>query len=243
MIAGFAVVSITMTLAGIAGGGATCISALLTDSDTPQSDNKNPPAIKKPNPLHYMAIGVIAAFTTPLILAIAQSSLLSAVLTGADSGTYGRDLFVFASICIVIAFSSRAFLNNLSGYILASVQNAKNTAYSANEKASEATTIASDANEKSENALLKPEPIVADRSPDYENLTENEKLIIESFRKRKYPYRTLYGIEKDSGLSRQNVDEGIEKLEARRIIVARSSDETGNTLYALVPDQGDRPSE
>ncbi len=104
---------LVMMTAGILGGGAAHLSNA-TDIQSAKSADA---------PLHPwrswfadLSVGVVAAFCVPIFLQITQSKLMDALWQETQTGP-GPQLFYLAGFCLIAAFSSRAFLQSVSGQI------------------------------------------------------------------------------------------------------------------------------
>ena len=104
-------VILIMALAGAAGGIANWILNSGVEASRPDAAGEADinPTIQL-GIIGYIVVGVVASFTVPLFLSLAQSQLL----TKAVQGNEFADKLVFAGFCIIAAFSSRAFMRSVS---------------------------------------------------------------------------------------------------------------------------------
>ena len=113
-------VVVIMALAGAAGGVANWILNSGVEASRPDAAGEADinPTIQF-GMIGYIVVGVVAAFTVPLFLSLAQSDLMAKVLQ--DPGSL-EDRMVFAGFCIIAAFSSRAFMSSVSAALIKEVR-------------------------------------------------------------------------------------------------------------------------
>ncbi|MBA2594918.1 MAG: hypothetical protein H0U97_22805 [Gammaproteobacteria bacterium] len=156
-----------------------------------------------PNAFWSVVIGLGAAFLVPLFLNTISSSLLSGLLDGTATST---DPFVFFGFCLLGAIASKSMIQTLTQKVLREAEEAK----------SEVKKLKKEV----EPIIVKEtEPEIVDnekgglRGEAYGLVGEEPKKIIRALGNSKYSRRTVQGISKEAGVSREKVIEVLEWLQ------------------------------
>lgn len=182
----------------------------------------------------HIVVGVAASFMVPLFLNMISGDLIDKIRGIDDRQPDYSKLFVLAGFCLVAAVSSRAFIRTLSERVLQEVKSAK-------KKAEEAKEVAADAK-----AAVAPfiEVEAQDEIPAFnrsvneqeENTpTNNELTTLKAMTNSSYSLRSISGIAKDSGLSKQLVNASITSLISKGL-VAQTESSTGQPRWYPTPE-------
>ncbi len=140
----FQILFLTVALSGAAGGLANHLILPLAANETRNISRL----------VRFIFAGAIVAFTVPLVLSLAQSSLTKTILehkSGQGNLEYAYvELLILAGLCIIAAFASRRFMETLTDRVLDQVQQADKRARKAQQTAVGADKKAEEAVEKAE---------------------------------------------------------------------------------------------
>lgn len=166
----------------------------------------------------HLTIGVAASFMVPLFLNMISGDLIDKIRGVAGSAPDYSKLFVLAGFCLVAAVSSRAFIRTLSERVLQQVK-------SANRVATEAKAVAVDA--KATVGLVVEEEEISDdlrelaapvETIDDSIIAESETTVLKAMLESQYSLRSISGISKDTGLSKQLVNRVLSSLIAQGLV-------------------------
>ena len=153
--------------------------------------------------LQQASISISAAFLVPLFLAIAKSNLLDNVIKSSPS-----DAFVFFSFCLLAGLTSDRFIQSISDRVL--------------QQAREAQKMAENAEEQTK--ILLEQVTEPEDGDDVKSLTEDikinekEKKVLKALEHPIYKLRSIGGIVNDTGLSRNDVEQILEKLKSEGLV-------------------------
>ena len=210
-------IAIVMLVSGTLGG---IVNSFLAD-----------PADGKPlNWWKHVAIGIAAAFIVPLFLNMISGDLIDKI-RGSDGrpSDYSK-LFVLAGFCLVAAISSRKFIQSISDRVLQEVKAANKNAAEAKVDAAEAKAVVA--------------PLVEDEAPDTMDALKvsslpitaaNELAILKAMSTSSYPLRSITGIAKDSGLSKDVVNSTLSSLIGKGL-VQQGTNTNGQPRWFLSSD-------
>jgi predicted transcriptional regulator len=236
-------VILIMALAGAAGGIANWIlnSGVESEPSATAGEPGRASTIQL-GIMGYVLVGIVASFTVPLFLSLAQSTLLA----NAVKADAFADKLVFAGFCIIAAFSSRAFMRSVSAALIKEVREVGEKASQAKATAAEAKTAAGKTEERVEEIADNVSPAAGigdapvpeaaleapDVSPfDIDLLSSDEKRVLHAASR--MSLRTLQGIVRDSGVSQDRISEIIDGLIAKGLLERTRSQNTGNLRYRL----------
>lgn len=235
-----------MIISGLCGGYANYLlskadfSTLLADNQLPSVKPQASEQICL-NCWEFIVLGVIATFTVPLFLSLAQSDLLKSVLR--NDGLEPDKVFVFGGFCLIAAISSRAFLQTISSRVIALANDASRTSQ---ETKRLQASIKADVEEIEEvvGSQTAPDETIdtdnqsaLDLGPDFmdgvRDRSADELDIFRALQKKPYTRRTLAGISRDSLISKDKAKELLGKLVGEGLVREIPSKKTGNSLYIL----------
>jgi len=187
-----------------------------------------------------LASGIVVAFTVPLFLSLAQSTLVQQILEPKDMTNQYPQLLIFLGFCIAASFASRAFLDTLSQRVLAAVRDAKAVAIKAEEKAerAEATVglVEESIDRASGTAIPQPQhvstPALQAEAAAFE-LSPLQTRALQAVGR--LTMRTATGIAKDAGIPRDQVGEMLDELIRMRLVEKTTSPNTGGLRHRLTP--------
>ncbi len=216
--------AMAMAFGGIAGGFASYII-------TPIDEENN---TKIPKWSYVILLGVIVAFTVPLFLSLAQSRLVEDITNPANPNkSVGANVLVLMGFCIVAAFSARRFLENLSERVLADLKKTKAKVEDNAEQiekldeALEKNIPAPQPPNEAENLIPQTgAPLILNELPNIYKVLYATSLNTK---------RTLSGISKDSGLTREETQKIIHSAISKGFIEITVSDRTGGRRFRLTP--------
>jgi hypothetical protein len=241
----FIVVILTIILGGAAGGIANfCLMS------PPASEMRTWQGL-----LRLSIGGLIVAFTVPLFLSLAQSTLIQQILKPEDQlRQHLPELLILAGFCVAASFASRNFMDTISQRVLAAVSEAKAIGVEAKAIGTEAKTIAKTADAKAEEATeaaglaeesidritgdAKPQSqLPKETTPALEgeaaklDLTDLQKRVLQATGH--LTMRTATGIAKDAGIRRDQVGEILDELVRMNLVEKASSPNTGGLRSRL----------
>nr|WP_294507176.1 YEATS-associated helix-containing protein [uncultured Rhodopila sp.] len=198
-----------------------------------------------------LVVGIVAALCVPIFLAVAQSELLKNISKVADD--FDWDLLSLAAYCLIASFSSRAFMESLSGQVLhrtqAEQQRLKEgqqtlrdeVADLAEEKTAHASPIAAspampqDGGSQSA-SLLPPLSSQTPLEPSVSaKLSESDRNVINALNSEAYARRSLSGVAKSSGLTKPEAALALARLVDVGLVAHGQSSRTGSIMYQLTP--------
>ena len=161
----------------------------------------------------YIVLGIGAAFVVPLLLNMISSDLLVDVVTPASGTAEANDkYFVLSGFCIVSAVSARTFLQTLSKGVLQQIR-------AVNEEVEEAREVAAKARAQSLIATdFMDEPDDEEQLVNTVPLTKDEKKVINEMVTGKYAMRSVSGLAKSIGLTKEVVNESITSLTSKKLV-------------------------
>jgi DNA-binding MarR family transcriptional regulator len=195
--------------------------------------------------------GIFVAFTVPLFLSLAQSTLVQQILNPSEGHDRFPELLIFAGFCIVVSFSSRAFMTNLSSRILADLAKTKENSEKTKENSEQVKELAKQTRDKVErvedavgetldlasgDATDRPiiqTSIIAQEEIPTVPLTPTEKKTLQATGR--LTMRTATGIAKDAGIPRNQVGEILDVLIGKSLVEKSNSPNTGGLRHRLTP--------
>lgn len=217
-------VAIVILAGGLVGG----YAAFLAEEGGPFhfADHQRPPKLR------YLVLGVVASACVPLFLSLVRSDILGVIFTNAR-GERLESYLVFTGLCLIAAFSARAFIGSISQRILQQVEQAGAQAEQATRKAEEAQETALEvADERS--AEASPERHYVESQPalgDLPILDDLERRALQALTK--MTFRTATGIAADIGVSRSHIGEILDSLAAKRLVAITQSPTTKGVRWTI----------
>ncbi len=187
----------------------------------------------------YIIVGFAASLTVPLLLSMLQSDLLSKI--GAASNP--KENFIFMGVCVVVAFSSRAFMESISEKLLNQIKVVGKKANDAKEAADDAKDFGKlvsediELNNNNENSL--------ERTTETENnsnfIPDEDQLKIrlsdEEYRSLKaagqMTARTRSGIASEANIKTNKIGEIIDSLVSKKLLQRAISKNTGGLRFKI----------
>ena len=188
--------------------------------------------------------GVVVAFTVPLFLSLAQSTLVQQILSPPEGHGRFPELFIFAGFCIAVSFSSRAFMTNLSSRILADVAKTKEDAEKTKELAKQTREKVDHVEEAVGETLDRATGEATERQPTQPTPTQQAEVASISLAPDqlktlkatgRLTMRTATGISKDAGIPRNQVGEILDELIGKSLVEKTNSPNTGGLRHRLTP--------
>lgn len=186
-------------------------------------------------------IGLGASFLVPLFLEMISSNLVEGTKTS------DKDCLVFVGFCLIASIFSRRFIESIGEKILKQVKEANETANEAKEIAvtnkEEVDLIASKATEVDPSETIPANTIsTASATTLKENFQDEQNLpsfqdfasVLRTLKDTTYTFRTLVGIIKDSGISKEKVEFCIRLMKTKKWVKEIKKD--SKTLYALTEE-------
>ncbi|QAY77668.1 YEATS-associated helix-containing protein [Sphingosinicella sp. BN140058] len=185
-----------------------------------------------PRKSRFLVLGLVASACVPLFLSLVRSDILGVIFTNAR-GERLESYLVFVGLCLIAAFSARAFIGSISQRILQQVEQAGAQAEQAARKAEEAQETALEvADERSA------EPAPARELPEsgivFENapaLDETEQRALEALTK--MTFRTATGIAADVGVPRNRIGEILDTMAAKGLVAPTQSPTTKGMRWKI----------
>ena len=150
-----------------------------------------------------ITLGVVASMIVPVFLNMISSNLLIEAQKHVDK------IMVFSGFCILAAVFSRNFLENIYNKVIQQVGNIGKQVKDFEEAASEPDVPTADVTEE----VLK-----------VRGLTQNEFMILNGLSAGKYTYRSISGLNKETGLERSDINSCVNTLVAKGLIETRVND-------------------
>ena len=188
--------------------------------------------------------GIFVAFTVPLFLSLAQSTLVQQILSPPQGHNGISELFIFVGFCIAVSFSARAFMTNLSSRILADLAKTKEDAAKTKELAKKASEKVEHVEEAIGETLDRATGDAAERpivksGASFQGVTPSISLTAEELKTLqatgRLTMRTATGVAKDAGIPRSQVGEILDELISKSLVEKTSSPNTGGLRHRLTP--------
>jgi hypothetical protein len=180
-----------------------------------------------------LVVSVMAAFITPLFLSLAKSTLLDGLSAGGLTGPRANaDVFVFFGFCLVAAFSARVFVRNLTETVLNLTRSQQRLKAKVDDLEGDVGEIEGELeptiNEEAAEALI------SDIAPPPSSLTLplNKHHILQALVSRPFTWRSVAGVRKEVGLSRETATGALEELVQSQLVDKRPS-KSGAWLYRI----------
>ena len=200
----FATIVSVMVFAGLLGG-------LVNYFATRKSDPEDSSFRKS------LTLGVAASLLVPLFLNMISSNLLESIRGSASVPSDLLKIFVFAGFCLVAAISSSAFIKTLSDRILQEAREAKKVAHQADKKASETQSVIQPILDKETEGGSPDNSPVATKALT-PSLNEKEVKLLQALANGKWVLRTRFGLAKDAGIPKPEVDELMDDFKKRGLV-------------------------
>jgi DNA-binding MarR family transcriptional regulator len=181
--------------------------------------------------------GILVAFTIPLFLSLAQSTLVQQILTVSPEQNRYSELLIFVGFCIAASFSSRAFVTNLSQRILADVAKTKEIVKQTREKVDHVEEAVGEALDQAtgdstaRSTTQSPNALEADAAPISLNPEQRKTLQAAG----RLTMRTATGIARDAGIPRNQVGEILDDLIGKNLVEKTNSPNTGGLRHRITP--------
>jgi biotin operon repressor len=193
-----------MTLAGAFGG---VINYFIERRDSPQ----------KSSIIRSLVVGIGASYLVPLFLNMISSDLLEKL--DEDTGK----LLVFVGFCLIAAITSSAFIRSLSDRVL--------------KEASEAKRLSKELHDAMMPILLRetepaPQEVKVRKLNDDEVLGAETNDVLHALASGKYAWRTLDGLQQQTGLNRTHVETRLQLLVQSGYAISRE-DAQGMRRWAI----------
>lgn len=230
----FLVLPAIIAVAGGFGGLASYLLLPASNEDSKSADNSV-------SAMRFVVAGAITAFVVPLFLSLAQSSLVSKVISGWDDVKAFPDVLVLVGFCVVAGFGSKKFMDSVGAKLWQMQQDVRRV-----EKKAEVAIEAAELNEEkvdhvAEVGIDRPSvdlPVAAvPESPSPRSsevvarLSNEERAVVRAMSM--LSKRTQTGIARDSGVPRSRVGEIIQRLQDLGIAMFTTAASTGSLRVAL----------
>lgn len=204
---------------GLIGG----VAAYLTDVAAPADGEKR---ASSPPWFRFVLLGIIAAACVPLFLSLVKSRLLGDIFAS-DANPF-EPILVFTGLCLIAAFSARAFIDSISRRVLQQVEQIKEKQVEVEKKTKEtgeiaekAATTAKAAQETVDDQRAEPveqgKRLAALRSPaQHTPMGDEEQRVLHAVAAK--TYRTVTGVTEDSGLDRSQVKAVLQALSQKGLV-------------------------
>lgn len=159
-----------------------------------------------------ITLGIVAAFIVPVFLSMISSELIE------NSKRHVKDLFTFAGFCVLGAVFSRNFLENVYSKVLQQVGSISHKVKQI-EEASEEVDIPEVADEELTATLQR------------NGLTIDEYRLLKGISGGRFTYRSLSGLQKDTGMDRGLVDQLLNQLLSKGLIDSRVNQKKQNRYF------------
>lgn len=177
------------------------------------------------------ALGVIAAFATPLFLSLAESQLVERLIR--SHPTYAADdIFVFGGFCLIAALSSRVFLDRLTEQLLSLQREVKALEKKTDEIDEEQEAIQETIADSPAQTGSAAEPS-ADGSParPQPKISLPVHDVLRTLQARPTVWRSIGGLRKETNLSRETAGRLLDELVELGLADTKVGSSTGNRLY------------
>lgn len=194
--------TLTMTLAGVAGGTVN-FAMQRTENDGWMFWFQN------------TATGLGASFLVPLFLNTISSDLVNQLVDNDSSNGSPADIFIFFGFCLIAAISSKNFIRTLTDKIIRETRETKREVEAAKEDINEIQTVVS--------------PLVEAETPETElptnkkaavkhskPLSADEKKILKALTTSRYTLRSMHGLSNETGIGREKISQILPSLIEKR---------------------------
>ena len=194
-----------------------------------------------PRRLRFLILGVVAAACVPLFLSLVRSDVINVIISDRNGGRL-ESLLVFIGLCLIAAFSARAFIDSLTKQAL---QRLTVKVDRAEAKAETAREVASGAIAEMEaldgggaeidpvdgaEAHAEAAPLPAEGVPPVDEL---EWRVLRALTKS--PLRTATGTAADAGIPTSRIGELLASLADKGLAAATRSARSGGVRWKITP--------
>jgi hypothetical protein len=221
-----AVVLAVILAAGLIGGWAAYLAGI--GPGTAAVDRP----VDRRTPLRFLVMGCVASACVPLFLSLVQSNLITTIF-GSGSAPPFEQYLVLAGLCLIAAFSARAFLESVSRRVLRDLEDVKEKQHDIQQQVAQtaeivdeqsATPVSSDTTRRA--ALFEPRSV-----PGMDDL---EVKALQALTK--MTFRTASGVASDIGISRNRVGELLDSLSAKGLATITTSPTTKGVRWRITED-------
>jgi DNA-binding MarR family transcriptional regulator len=206
--------------------------------------NGSPVETKQAPLKRFLVLGVVAAACVPLFLSLLKSDVVRAIFATADQAgnpvppAY-ESYLIFIGLCLIAAFSARAFITSISKQVMQRLNEVDRKAEKANETADDAIVVAQEAVDEARSTETAGGEAADEGEPssDTDELTQRapvtpaERNALMAMAHR--TYRTATGIAQDAGISRAEVSELLDGLAARKLALPTTSPSSGGKRWII----------
>jgi hypothetical protein len=184
-----------------------------------------------------LVVSVMAAFITPLFLSLAKSTLLDGLSAAGLTGPRpNADVFVFFGFCLVAAFSARVFVRNLTETVLNLTRSQQRLTAKVDDLEGDVGEIEGElepsVDEDAAEALAPDLAPSAVPPPLPLPLPLNKHHILQALVSRPFTWRSVAGVRKEVGLSRETATRALEELVQSQLVDKKPS-KSGAWLYRI----------
>ena len=224
-----------MIVAGLAGG---VVSYLREESEKEAEAVQLPDgAVRSPSMWRQLTLNIglsmIAAFLVPLFLGIIQSAVLTDVMK--PDAAWVQNLLIFGGFCLVAAITARTFISSVSARVLRMAKEANAEAKNAAKVAEEARDEALEASSQLDEEELpqETEAKLATQDETEYDLSSNEEEVLSALYRKFQVRRSVSGIKADVGLDRGTVQDVLNSLRGKDLVVSHESRKDHLPRYKL----------
>jgi DNA-binding MarR family transcriptional regulator len=208
-----------IVVGGVVGGWAAYLSA--------QRAPDGPPPSFRP----FLVLGVTASACVPLFLSLVRSNLVDEIFR-ARQGQPFEEYLVLLGLCLVAAFSARAFIESVSSRIIRDLETVREENQSLREDVLETRELVDDQGSQQ----LSQEAIAPTEMVDESDLPPVSDAEIRALRAMmNASYRTATGIANDIGIARHRIGEMLDSLASKGLVERTISPNTRGQRWRITP--------
>lgn len=215
-------------LAGVLGGWAAYLTASPDASDANREQRKRL--------LRFLVVGCVASACVPLFLSLVQSDLLKAIFD-APRPAFQQDL-VLLGLCLVAAFSARAFLESVSRRILRDLEDVKEQQQNLQQQVVQTAELVDEQNAQpvTPEAQARAQAEAETGLVGAASLPTLDDLELKALRAlTRMSFRTATGVASDTGVPRSRIGEILDSLAGKGLVALTTSPNTNGPRWRITP--------
>ncbi|AWC23848.1 hypothetical protein CO731_03321 [Aminobacter sp. MSH1] len=180
-----------------------------------------------------LVLGAAAALVVPLFLSIANNNIMTDILAAQSFSSVASKILIVAGFCVLAGATAPNFIESLAQKALNLAKKNESKIEKVNEKADSNLELISEQIEAGDQGVPGAKIQAVKPPADLPPMSADEKQIVVSLNNMAYRRRTITGISKETGMSKERVRELLAALAQAGHVTQLKSSRTGVVLYEL----------
>ncbi|GAA4114707.1 hypothetical protein GCM10023067_15990 [Aminobacter aganoensis] len=180
-----------------------------------------------------LVLGAAAALVVPLFLSIANNNIMTDILTAQSLSSVAGKILIVAGFCVLAGATAPNFIESLAQKALNLAKKNESKIEKVGEKAESNLELISEQIEAGDQGMPGAKIQAVKPPADLPPMSADEKQIVASLNNMAYRRRTITGISKETGMSKERVRELLAALVQAGHVTQLMSSRTGVVLYEL----------